>query len=104
MNILITGGAGFIGSHVIEHHLNRGDEVVAVDDLSTGNRSNIRDFERNPRFRFVPSDITRASNKTTILACHPRGRSRFLCSRRRDWPGRIYCRSRPRPRRPGVAS
>ena len=58
MNILITGGAGFIGSHVIEHHLNRGDEVVAVDDLSTGNRSNIRDFERNPRFRFVPSDIT----------------------------------------------
>ena len=58
MNILITGGAGFIGSHVIEHHLDRGDEVVAVDDLSTGNRSNIRDFERNPRFRFVPSDIT----------------------------------------------
>jgi UDP-glucose 4-epimerase len=58
LTILITGGAGFIGSHVIEHHLNRGDEVVAVDDLSTGNRSNIRDFERNPRFRFVLSDIT----------------------------------------------
>ena len=66
MNILVTGGAGFIGSHVIEHHLNRGDELVAVDDLSTGNRGNIGDFERDSRFRFVPSDITRASNKTTM--------------------------------------
>jgi UDP-glucose 4-epimerase len=56
-NILVTGGAGFIGSHVIEHHLNRGDEVVAVDDLSTGSRNNIRGFEDNSRFHFVRSDI-----------------------------------------------
>ena len=47
MNILVNGGAGFIGSHVIEHHLNRGAELVAVDDLGTGNRGNIGDFERN---------------------------------------------------------
>lgn len=57
LNILVTGGAGFIGSHVVEHHLNRGDEVVAVDDLSTGSQGNIEDFRGNPRFRFVRADI-----------------------------------------------
>ena len=57
MNILVTGGAGFIGSHVVEHHLNRGDEVVAVDDLSTGSRANLEEFQNNPRFRFFHADI-----------------------------------------------
>ncbi|MGA1374858.1 MAG: NAD-dependent epimerase/dehydratase family protein [Flavobacteriales bacterium] len=57
MNILVTGGAGFIGSHVVEHHLDQGDEVVAVDDLSTGNLANIAEFENRPRFRFVAADI-----------------------------------------------
>ena len=57
MNIVITGGAGFIGSHVVEHHLDRGDEVVAVDDLSTGRRTNIVAFEKHPRFRFVQADL-----------------------------------------------
>lgn len=57
MKILITGGAGFIGSHVVEHHLNRGDEVVAVDDLSTGQRDNIDQFEDHPRFRFIEADL-----------------------------------------------
>lgn len=41
MNILITGGAGFIGSHLVDHHLGKGDSVVAVDDLSTGSRGNL---------------------------------------------------------------
>jgi UDP-glucose 4-epimerase len=57
MNILVTGGAGFIGSHVVEHHLSRGDEVVAVDDLSTGSRANLENFASNPRFRFFHADI-----------------------------------------------
>lgn len=41
MNVLITGGAGFIGSHLAEMHLRRGDKVKILDDLSTGNQSNI---------------------------------------------------------------
>jgi UDP-glucose 4-epimerase len=57
MNILVTGGAGFIGSNVVEHHLSQGDDVVAVDDLSTGTRANIKAFEMNPRFRFVKADL-----------------------------------------------
>ena len=58
MKILVTGGAGFIGSHVTEYHLNRGDEVVAVDDLSTGCHANIEAFQSHPSFRFVQSDIS----------------------------------------------
>ena len=57
MNILITGGAGFIGSNVAQFHLERGDEVVAVDDLSTGNRANIDAFRGDGRFRFVQADL-----------------------------------------------
>lgn len=57
MNILITGGAGFIGSNIAEFHLDRGDEVVAVDDLSTGSRANIEAFRSNPRFSFVHADL-----------------------------------------------
>jgi UDP-glucose 4-epimerase len=57
MKILITGGAGFIGSHLVEHHLNNGDSVLAIDDLSTGAESNIRQFIANNRFRFINSDL-----------------------------------------------
>jgi UDP-glucose 4-epimerase len=57
MNILVTGGAGFIGSNVVEHHLSQGDELVALDDLSTGTRANIEAFEKNPRFRFIKADL-----------------------------------------------
>jgi len=57
MNILITGGAGFIGSHVAAFHLERGDEVVAVDDLSTGNLANLEAYRSHPRFRFVQADL-----------------------------------------------
>ena len=47
MKALITGGAGFIGSHLAEHLLAAGQEVVAIDDLSTGSLENIRPLHRS---------------------------------------------------------
>jgi len=57
MRVLVTGGAGFIGSHLAEELLNRGHEVWALDDLSTGRVENIRSFERHPRFRFLEGSV-----------------------------------------------
>ena len=49
MKILITGGAGFIGSHLAEFLLKRGDQVVIIDNLSTGRKSNIKHLLENDR-------------------------------------------------------
>jgi UDP-glucose 4-epimerase len=57
MRILVTGGAGFIGSHLSEELLERGHEVWALDDLSTGRLENLRSFERHPRFRFLEGNV-----------------------------------------------
>ena len=57
MHVLITGGAGFIGSHLVEHHLHNGDQVHAVDDLSTGSLDNLRPYLDDVRFRFDEADI-----------------------------------------------
>ncbi len=57
MRILVTGGAGFIGSHLSETLLERGHEVWALDDLSTGRLENLRTFERHPRFRFLEANV-----------------------------------------------
>ncbi|GAG52449.1 unnamed protein product, partial [marine sediment metagenome] len=57
MKALITGGAGFIGSHLAERFINTGDEVVALDDLSTGSLLNLKGVLDHPRFRFVYDDV-----------------------------------------------
>ena len=57
MHVLITGGAGFIGSHLAAHHLAKGDQVYVVDNLSTGSPANIAPFRAHPGFRFVEADI-----------------------------------------------
>ena len=51
MPVLITGGAGFIGSHLVEAYLERGDEVYIIDDLSTGLLENIEFLQKDDRFR-----------------------------------------------------
>ncbi|HJX93004.1 MAG TPA: GDP-mannose 4,6-dehydratase [Pyrinomonadaceae bacterium] len=53
MKILITGGAGFIGSHLSDAYLNRGDEVYVIDDLSTGKIENIQHLKGQPRFHYT---------------------------------------------------
>jgi len=57
MKALITGGAGFIGSHLAEQLLKDGQEVAAIDNLSTGSLKNIESFKNNPKFDFVEGDV-----------------------------------------------
>jgi len=58
MRTLITGGAGFIGSHLCERFLAEGHEVVAVDNLLTGNLENLDPFRSHPRFKFIGHDVS----------------------------------------------
>ena len=57
MRVLITGGAGFIGSHLADAYLQRGDEVLVIDDLSTGTIENIRHLKKNPRFNYTIDSV-----------------------------------------------
>lgn len=56
-NIVVTGGAGFIGSHLIAALLERGDSVICLDNLFTGVKKNILDFFQNPNFEFIRHDV-----------------------------------------------
>jgi UDP-glucuronate decarboxylase len=58
MKILVTGGAGFLGSHLCEKLLTNGHEVVALDNLVTGSKSNIAHLLSNPKFEFMRHDVT----------------------------------------------
>ncbi len=57
-NVLVTGGAGFIGSHLVDHLLNDGHTVSVIDNLSTGRMANLEHLKGNPRFKFIKADIT----------------------------------------------
>ena len=56
--ILVTGGAGFLGSHLIDRLLERGDEVICLDNLFTGSKKNIYHLLDHPRFEFIRHDVT----------------------------------------------
>jgi len=57
LRVLITGGAGFIGSHLADAYLQRGDDVLIIDDLSTGTIENIRHLKNNPRFHYTIDSV-----------------------------------------------
>jgi nucleoside-diphosphate-sugar epimerase len=67
MQILVTGGAGFIGSNIIEYLLSKNIKVIAFDNLSTGRFQNIAEFTNNPNFNFIEADLRDAS--AVNLAC-----------------------------------
>ncbi len=57
MRVMITGGAGFVGSHLVDRFLAEGHEVIAVDNFSTGSRRNLAHLVEEPRFRLIEHDI-----------------------------------------------
>ena len=67
MKALVTGGAGFIGSHLAERLLNDGDKVVVVDNLSTGSLKNIENFKNKGDFEFVEGDICNAELMESLV-------------------------------------
>ena len=56
--ILVTGGAGFLGSHLIDRLIAQGHEVICADNLFTGAKRNIEHLHANPRFEFLRHDVT----------------------------------------------
>ena len=71
MKILITGGAGFIGSNLVTHFLHEGHQVVCLDNLSTGFEHNIIEHIGNPQFTFIRGDIRDIETcKQAILGCN----------------------------------
>jgi UDP-glucose 4-epimerase len=67
MRVLITGGAGFIGSHLADAYLGRGDEVLILDDLSTGSIDNIRHLRSNPRFHYTIESVHHAATVAELV-------------------------------------
>lgn len=67
MKALVTGGAGFIGSHLAHLLLSQGHQVVAVDNLSTGRRENMASFDSHTNFRFAKLDIRDPSSLQPLI-------------------------------------
>lgn len=67
MKVLITGAAGFIGSHLVQHHLNQGDEVYGVDNFTGGTETNLIPFKNHTHFHFNYADLANWDDLTKTL-------------------------------------
>lgn len=65
--ILVTGGAGFIGSHLCEELIRKGNYVIALDNLFTGTKENLSDFINDERFQFIKGDIRDANLVNSLI-------------------------------------
>lgn len=74
MRVLITGGAGFIGSHLAELLLDLGHEVSVLDNLSTGCIDSIEDLKARPRFSYTIDTVTNDPIVAELVDRAPRGR------------------------------
>ena len=66
-HVIVTGGAGFIGSHLVERLLANGKRVVVIDDLSTGRVDNLAGVKGNPRLRFIQSTISACAELPELI-------------------------------------
>ena len=100
MRVVVTGGAGFVGSHLCERLINRGDAVVCVDNLSTGRMDNIAHLLQAPTFEFQRSDVSvqvpadgASTRSPTLRVRHHR---RITCDyRSRRWLSAAAVRKTP---------
>lgn len=67
--VLVTGGAGFVGSHLCDALIDRGDAVVCLDNLSTGLLANVQHLLANPRFEFVEADVCASLDSIGGIDC-----------------------------------
>src|SRR5664280_2819089 len=67
-HILVTGGAGFIGSHLVERLLADGKSIVVIDDLSTGTLHNLRAVSADPRLRVIQSSVSACRELAQLVA------------------------------------
>jgi UDP-glucose 4-epimerase len=66
--VLVTGGAGFIGSHLVSRLLTENRQVVVLDDLSTGSLENLKTVELNPRLRIIQSRVSQCAELPSLVA------------------------------------
>ena len=75
MNILITGGAGFIGSHLVEKFIENQYKVIVIDNLLTGSKKNLEHFFENENFTFIDFDVQNHIEVAEDLDLHFRSAS-----------------------------
>lgn len=71
MKVLVTGGAGFIGSHLCKRLVEEGHQVVAIDNLSNGSLENLKGLEENPQFTFYEFDVNNTIKLRAMFDKHP---------------------------------